>query len=294
MFKDLGFIYGPAFSRTIVYMLQAVEYRPSVYIKWLWRADSLSKISYRKELVSTRPAKMLLAILRAGILAEIIASVVSLIYGVGSQNYAEISYSVVLLLFAPIIWAHLIIIPLLLGDFVAMRPRYGLKIQQASRTFDRHPGTKIAIAGSYGKTTMKEILLAVLSEGKNVKATPANRNVSISHAQFAEKLHGDEDILIIEYGEGAPGDVSRFAKKTHPSVGVITGLAPAHLDRYKTLENAGRDIFSLAGYLNNKDVYVNGESKEAQGFIKKTYEVFSSHGIADWKVKEVKNSIFGP
>ena len=94
---------------------------------------------------------------------------------------------------------------------------------------------------------MKELLNTVLSEGLKVRATPANKNVSISHARFAAKLTGDEDVLIIEYGEGAPGDVARFARLTHPTHAVITGLAAAHLDRYKTVKAAGEDIFAVAG-----------------------------------------------
>ncbi|MGH7156785.1 MAG: Mur ligase family protein [Candidatus Saccharimonadales bacterium] len=293
MFKPIIFLYKPKFAKTIIYMLQSVEYQPSLYFKWFWRTNDLSKVIYRKELVPTRAAKMLLAAFRAGELIEIAASIALIIIGINNGSYPEFGYGIALLLITPVIWAHLIILPLILGDWLIVKPLNSLKIRRASKILAAHPGIKIAVAGSYGKTTMKEILLKVLSEGKKVKATPANRNVSISHAGFARSLDGDEDILIIEYGEGAPGDIARFAKKTHPNVGVITGLAPAHLDRYKTLQAAGKDIFSLRSYLKGQDLYVNGDSQLASPFIKKTDRVFSSGGISQWQVKNVKVSIEG-
>jgi UDP-N-acetylmuramoyl-tripeptide--D-alanyl-D-alanine ligase len=102
------------------------------------------------------------------------------------------------------------------------------------------------------------------------------------------KLDGDEDVLLIEYGEGRPGDVGRFAKNTQPTHGVITGLAPAHLDQYKTLEAAGEDIFSLAEYLQGKHVYVNTASPATEPFMKKTYHAYDSAGALGWTVKNVQ------
>jgi UDP-N-acetylmuramoyl-tripeptide--D-alanyl-D-alanine ligase len=140
---------------------------------------------------------------------------------------------------------------------------------------------------------MKELLLTVISEGKKVAATPANKNVSVSHAQFAAKLQGDEDVLIIEYGEGKPGDVTRFARATHPTHAVITGLAPAHLDKYRTVEAAGKDIFAVASYLHGKHVYVNTEAMALKPFMKASYHGYDSDGALGWKVKNIELTLTG-
>jgi UDP-N-acetylmuramoyl-tripeptide--D-alanyl-D-alanine ligase len=163
----------------------------------------------------------------------------------------------------------------------------------SANIFRRHKSPIIAIAGSYAKTSMKEILLTVLSEGKKVFATPANKNVALSHAIFAKTLSKDVDIIIVEYGENRPGDILRFANVTRPTHGIITGLAPAHLDRYKTVDKAGEDIFSLAAYLDNKHVYVNGESLAAEPFIKPEYTLYSKNGVAGWTINDVRLSING-
>jgi UDP-N-acetylmuramoyl-tripeptide--D-alanyl-D-alanine ligase len=140
---------------------------------------------------------------------------------------------------------------------------------------------------------MKEILLTVLSEGKIVAATPENKNTPVAHAQFATELRGDEDVLIIEYGEGQPGDVERFATTTRPTHAVITGLAPAHLDRYKTLEGAGHDIFAVARYLGGENVYVNAESPVIKPFIRDGYHVYNSAGALGWRATKKAVDITG-
>ena len=294
MLRMLRFVYGPTFGRTIIYMLQAVEYRPAEYFKWLWRAEDFTKIAYRKELVPTRPAESFTADLPPGGPGRMGNCGHTHNPGYNRpEHYLEVSLGVAVFMFAPLVWSALIVLPLVFGNSLIIKPVYGRKIRKSTRVFRNHKAVKIAIAGSYGKTTMKEILATVLAEGKKVAATPANKNVSISHAVFADKLAGDEDILIIEYGEGAPGDVERFTQKTHPDAGIITGLAPAHLDKYKTLEAAGKDIFSLADYLGGKDVYVNGDAPEARKFIKDGYAVFSADGVGGWKVQNVKSGIEG-
>lgn len=291
MFKNFLFVYTAAFGRTVIYMLQSSEYQIQKYIKWLWSVQDFKKVTYRKQLVRTKPSEMLLWAFYAGyVAAELIGLLIFLFH---ISNADLVVSGLILMFIAPILIAHLITIPLLLGDLFIIRPAYGRKIKKTTKVFAQHPAVKIAVAGSYGKTTVKEILLTVLSEGKKVKATPANKNVGISHARFAEKLGGNEDILIIEYGEGKPGDVRRFAKRTHPTVGVITGLAPTHLDKYKTLKAAGKDIFSLADYLNDQAVYVNGDSVEAKDFIRKNHMVYGSQGIGGWKVDNVKVGLDG-
>jgi UDP-N-acetylmuramoyl-tripeptide--D-alanyl-D-alanine ligase len=188
----------------------------------------------------------------------------------------------------PLVIANAIAVPLLLGRLVVTVPTQHKLVKASEKYFRDNEAIRIAVAGSYGKTTMKELLLTVLSEGKKVAATPANKNVAVSHAMFAAGLRSNEEVLIIEYGEGKPGDVARFARTTHPTHGIITGLAPAHLDRYKTLQAAGKDIFSLASYLHDEHVYVNGESNAVEPFIKSTHKQYNAKGALGWKAKDIE------
>jgi len=280
----------PQIATGIVYMLQNTEYRIEPYLSWFWRTQDFSRVMYRRSLVPTKAARLLRAALIAGMCLEILAGLLLIALWKWHGLLAGDLFGLALLVAYPLVWAHLVAVPIELGRWFVVLPRQRRDIRRSRKLFADHGAVKIAVAGSYGKTSMKELLLTVLGEGKKVAATPANKNVASSHAVFARNLSGDEEVLIIEYGEGAPGDVLRFARTTHPTHGIITGLAPAHLDRYKTLERAGEDIFSLAGYLHNKHVYYNAESPAVEPFVvhQPDLEPYSAKGCLGWRAGKVQ------
>ncbi len=286
-------MYNPGFISSLVYMLQSTEYQAIPYLKWYWRTQNFNKVALRRNLERTTVAKSLRAVLILGILAEIIAGASLILSGLIKNNPTLIFVGALLIIIYPIIWAHLIILPMLFGRVLIINPKNRKLKAHTKQIFSNHHGITIAIAGSYGKTTMKEILLTVLSQGKKVAATVSNKNVPSEHAKFASKLTGDEDIVIVEYGEEKPGDIADFANTTHPNIGVITGVAPAHLDKYKTLEAAASDIFSLAEYLKDNQVYVNGDNLLIKEYIKDSYLVFSQEGLGNWKTANIKIDVNG-
>lgn len=293
MIRDILSKYKLGYAKTLIYMLQSTEYDPKAYLRWFWRTKNFRKVMRRRKLQLTKAARLLLSVVRLGITLHIMVSVGLIIYGLKVRIPSFCVYGISLLILYPFVWAHLIVLPLIAGDVLIIKPRQKRLIKQSEAIFAAHPGVKIAIAGSYGKTSMKELLATVLSEGKKVAFTPDNKNTASSHALFASKLSGQEEVLIIEYGEGQPGDVKRFATTTHPNHGIITGLAPAHLDRYSTLQAAGEDIFSLADYLNDQNVYVNTESPAVKNFIKSTYESYSASSSLGWRITDIKISVMG-
>ena len=292
MLKSLVYMYRLRFAETIIYMLQATEYDVKAYLRWLWRVKDFEKVSYRRSLIKTRRSSMLLLAIKLGMLVQFAVAIAWASLAIKNKEPAGI-FAVDLFLSTPLVWSHLVVLPLVLARWFWVQPLNRVDVGRSKKSYQKHRAIKIAVAGSYGKTTMKEILLVVLAEGTKVAATPANKNVAISHAQFAKQLEGDEDILIVEFGEGAPGDVAGFAQTVKPDIGIITGLAPAHLDKYKTLQRAGEDIFSLAQYLDDKNVYVNGESEALKSFIKPGHQLYDGRQAAGWAIKAVKSSING-
>jgi len=287
--KGLLSAYSVRYPESLVYMLQNVEYRSGPYLRWLWRVPDFSLVMRRRRLEYTKSARLLLLTLRLGMLLQVVVGFFLMMtrhnYLVGAGLVVVISY--------PVVWGHMVIAPLLIGRLLFIGPRENRLIAQSKQIFAKHPGILIAIAGSYGKTSMKELLATVLAEGKKVAATPGNMNTPISHARFASSLEGNEDILLVEFGEGKPGDVARFAQTTQPDIGIITGIAPAHLDQYQTLSEATDDIFSLADYLKNQSIYVNGESSFAKAYFKPGHIVYSVLGINGWRVSDVGLSVGG-
>jgi UDP-N-acetylmuramoyl-tripeptide--D-alanyl-D-alanine ligase len=288
MLRGLISLYSWRLPTILVYMLQNTEYHAGPYLKWFWQTTHFERVMYRRTLQRTRAARMLLLVIRVGMLAEVLAGLALMYLWWMHGLLGGLTFGIALIVAYPIIWAHLAVVPLELGRLCIVKPRQARAIRASRAAFAGFKGVKIAVAGSYGKTSMKELLLTVLSEGKKVAATPANKNVSISHAIFARKLDGDEDVLIIEYGEGQPGDVARFTDITKPTHAVITGIAPAHLDRYKTLERAGRDIFSVADHVSADHVFVNGDSPDALPFVQPGQRLYNEKNVLGWKISDIK------
>lgn len=294
MIPNLRALYGiRPLSTTLTYMLQSTEYDLSAYLRWFWRTNDFSQVMYRRTLELTKASRLLRLCLMCGVLLQIAAGLLFLALWHWRGFAGGGLFGLALLLSYPAVWAHAVVVPLWVGRELFIKPRQAREVSAASEIFANHPGIKIAIAGSYGKTSMKELLATVLSESKRVAATPANKNVAVSHARFARQLNGEEEILLVEYGEGKPGDVRHFAETTHPTHGIITGLAPAHLDQYKTLQAAGEDIFSLADYLHGRHVYVNDEPRAADSFLKDSYERYDAAQALGWKVSGVQLSLDG-
>lgn len=293
MIRALLTLYGWRYPAIITYMLQNTEYYALPYLKWYWQTTHFERVMYRRQLQPTPAARLLCAALRVGMALQVLAGLGLIALWHFRGLTGGWAFGLALIIGYPVIWAHLVVVPLVLGRWFIVKPRQWRAIRASRALFANFKGLKIAVAGSYGKTSMKEILLTVLSQGKKVAATPANKNVSISHAHFARKLQGDEDIAIIEYGEGRPGDVVRFARTTQPTHAFITGLAPAHLDRYKTLSAAGKDIFSVANAVPADHVYVNGDSAEAKALLQKGQQTYDEHQALGWKVEDAAVSLDG-
>jgi UDP-N-acetylmuramoyl-tripeptide--D-alanyl-D-alanine ligase len=290
MISAIASLYLPRYVTTIVYMLQSTEYQAGPYLKWYWRTQNFSKVAVRKQLKPTKAAKLLRLTLGAGMIAQILCGLF-LIYLWHWHNLAGgLDFGLAIIISYPLVWAQLAIVFLWLGKVLIATPRERSLVLVSAEIFKKHKGVKIAVAGSYGKTSMKELLSTVLSKAKIVAATPANKNVAISHAEFAASLTGKEDIVIIEFGEGRPGDVANFTKTTSPNRAIITGIAPAHLDHYKSVDSAAKDIFSVTQAMSQEHVYVNADSPQAEPYLN-GFERYGYAGALGWSVSHIKVAV---
>lgn len=90
----------------------------------------------------------------------------------------------------------------------------------------------IAITGSAGKTTTKELALALLSREGRVLGTPGNRNNEIGLPWTLLQLRQGDAYAVLEMGANHPGEIGRLAKIARPDVAVITGIGRAHLGSF--------------------------------------------------------------
>ena len=287
--------YLSVYPRALLYMLQDTEYRLDRYAKWFLRTNDFTKVMKRRTLEIT-PKIRLLQLVLWGIWALIITAVaVFVAAGYLTHSYVLGLIAIILVALLPYILAFGIVVPLLVGALVIQKPKERAMIERARAIFKENTATRIAIAGSFGKTTMKEILKTVLAEGKNVAATPGNMNTAIGISRYASKLIGDEDVLIIELGEEHVGDVKLLAELSRPTMGIITGINEAHLVSFKTLDQTVATVFELVDYVGKKAVvYKNGESQlVVDNTSSSDPYVFTEKGVAGWKVTKPQTSLEG-
>lgn len=104
----------------------------------------------------------------------------------------------------------------------------------------------IAVTGSNGKTTVKEMVTAVLSSKAPVAATQGNLNNDIGLPLTLFRMDGEHRYAVVELGANHPGEISVLSRMARPSVAVITLCAPAHLEGFGSIDgvaNAKAEIF---------------------------------------------------
>ena len=104
---------------------------------------------------------------------------------------------------------------------------------------------KIGITGSYGKTTVKEILKTILSQKYRILATPESYNTPLGIALTVKQLDSTHDIFIAEMGARSKGDIAELAKLVKPKYGVLTGINTQHLETFGTIENTKNTKYEL-------------------------------------------------
>ena len=95
----------------------------------------------------------------------------------------------------------------------------------------------VGITGSVGKTTTKDALAAILRcAGKRVSATEGNFNNEIGLPLTVLAADGRMEVLVLEMGATHAGDIEHLCSIAPPEVGVLTAIAPVHLDSFGDLD----------------------------------------------------------
>ncbi|MCL2037534.1 UDP-N-acetylmuramoyl-tripeptide--D-alanyl-D-alanine ligase [Candidatus Saccharibacteria bacterium] len=278
------------YERTLLYMLQQTEYNVREYLSWLRRVKNFRIVRKRGEMVPTMKIHLLFNALALFVLIYIAA----IFWAVIAFNQLWIyGLALALLLILPVIAQYVIVLPLIFGDFLIKKPLAKKRIALAKEILKDHKGYRIAIAGSFGKTTAKSVLATILAGGKKVAATPGNINQPLGFAKFIDRLTGDEDILIFEFGEYRPDDIMEMCNFIQPDAGFITGINDAHLANFSSRDELVSDIMDLQKYLADKPIYLNADSEILKKFDTKNSTFYSRDGVKNLPVKNVTVTAFG-
>jgi UDP-N-acetylmuramoyl-tripeptide--D-alanyl-D-alanine ligase len=138
----------------------------------------------------------------------------------------------------------------------------------AAFTRRRHAARVIAITGSNGKTTTKEMIASVCCRAPfpalraGVLKTLANENNLIGVPLTLLRLSGEDAVAVIEMGMNASGEITRLTEIADPDVGVITNVGPAHLEGLGSVAGVAAAKGELfAGMRRDATIAVNAEDE---------------------------------
>src|SRR5438477_2420380 len=151
----------------------------------------------------------------------------------------------------------------------------------------------VGVTGSAGKTTTKEAIAHVLATRYRVLKSEGNFNNHFGLPLMLLKLEPEHDIAVIEMGMSHPGEISALAKIAQPEIGVVTVVAPVHLEYFDSLAAIARAKYELVAslpaggtaVLNADDEYVSQFGRDFKGTVVR----YSTRAPADVRAENIES-----
>jgi UDP-N-acetylmuramoyl-tripeptide--D-alanyl-D-alanine ligase len=133
----------------------------------------------------------------------------------------------------------------------------------------------VGVTGSAGKTTTKEAIAHVLASKFRVLKSEGNFNNHFGLPIMLLKLEPEHDVAVIEMGMSHAGEIRALAKIAQPEIGVVTNVAPVHLEFFDSLAGIARAKYELieslpstgTAVLNADDEYVSQFGRDFKGKV---------------------------
>ena len=139
----------------------------------------------------------------------------------------------------------------------------------------------VAITGSSGKTTTKELVASVLNEKFKTFKTPLNHNNEIGFCQTIFEAPDDTEVLVLEMGMRGLGEIELLSKYSEPDITIISNVGTAHIGRLGSRENIAKAKCEIVKFQRG-NIFIAHDDE----LIKKTVE-FSGEKIF-YSIKDVK------
>jgi UDP-N-acetylmuramoyl-tripeptide--D-alanyl-D-alanine ligase len=125
----------------------------------------------------------------------------------------------------------------------------------------------VGVTGSAGKTTTKEMVAAVLGSKYKVLKSQGNLNNHFGLPLQLLKLQPEHDVAVIEIGMNHPGEITKLAEIAQPNVGVVTCVAPVHIEFFKSVAEIAKAKKELVDALpDNGTAILNGDDEYVSKF----------------------------
>lgn len=134
--------------------------------------------------------------------------------------------------------------------------------QLAGLIRQKFTGTVFGITGSSGKTSCKEMLVAILSTSGKVHATAANNNNEVGVPLTLSQISTEHDFAVIEMGAGKPDDIGYLIDFAQPNVALVTNVGEAHLELFgsrQSIAETKKQIYNSTSQLQAAVVFGDDE-----------------------------------
>jgi UDP-N-acetylmuramoyl-tripeptide--D-alanyl-D-alanine ligase len=139
----------------------------------------------------------------------------------------------------------------------------------------------VAVTGSNGKTSTKEMIAAILGKRFNVMRTVGNLNTETGVPLTILALQPHHTALVLEMGMQHPGDIARLVALARPSIGVITNIGTVHMEFFKSREELARSKGEMvAGLPELGTAILNAEDQFFPMLVAMTSARVTSFGVA--------------
>jgi UDP-N-acetylmuramoyl-tripeptide--D-alanyl-D-alanine ligase len=159
----------------------------------------------------------------------------------------------------------------------------------------RFGGVVVGVAGSNGKTTVKEMTASILAQRGACLATRGNYNNHIGVPLTLLRLSAEHRSAVIEIGANRPGEVAELVRIAQPDVGLITNAGAEHLEGFGNLDGVARAEGEMVAGLDADDVAViNADDDYAQlwrGMTRARVVTFGVDQAADFSARDVRSEL---
>ncbi|HPY30451.1 MAG TPA: UDP-N-acetylmuramoyl-tripeptide--D-alanyl-D-alanine ligase [Verrucomicrobiota bacterium] len=150
----------------------------------------------------------------------------------------------------------------------------------------------VAVGGSNGKTTTKDLIASVLGMGFSTLASEASFNNDIGVPLTLLRLESSHQLAVLELGTNHPGELAPLLRLAQPRLGVITNIGREHLEFFGDLEGVAQEEGVLAEHLPaDGTLFLNGDDAWSEAIARRTAARVVRVGWGegnDWRAREAR------
>lgn len=275
-----------------MHIFQLEGYMPERLLSWVFRNFTVREVGGKKPLVWTLRARFLY------LFALIVTGSVPVTIWFVTENLFVTCLAAALLILQPYI--QLTILAFLVEPYLWYE-KNKLIINTQNKLRSNSSLKIIGITGSFGKTSVKEILYQILKTKYRILRTPKSYNTLAGIAKVIDlELDRNLDFFICEMAAYKKGDIGELVNIIHPQYGILTGITEQHFVRFGSLQSIIEGKFELInglpedGYalLNGDNEYIINRVKE-QKIIRVKYALYGLEKDNQIRATALKYGEFG-